>query len=153
VKLSDEDQAKPLTKQEARKLMEALKGRRLEALYLMALLGLQRGEVLNLLIENLDWERKLAKGKRRMLRLRCDRRRAASLRRSTDGNRRPAARAQTGRSIGDRWYATASARQERRSIAAAGEWAGGGQRAAGKPPAHRVVSGRTYHRRYPPPLP
>jgi integrase len=58
----EQHQAKPLTKDEARKLMDALKGHRLEALYLMALLlGLRRGEVLGLLIENIDWERKLVK--------------------------------------------------------------------------------------------
>lgn len=48
----------PLTREEARKLLDALKGHRLEPLYLMALLlGLRRGEVLGLLVGNLDFER------------------------------------------------------------------------------------------------
>ena len=53
----DAYEAQPLTKEEARRLMDALKGHRLEALYLMTLLlGLRRGEVLGLLIANLDLE-------------------------------------------------------------------------------------------------
>jgi integrase len=47
----------PLTREEARKLLDALKGHRLEALYTAALLlGLRRGEVPGLLIANLDLE-------------------------------------------------------------------------------------------------
>jgi integrase len=47
----------PLTREEARQLLAALKGHRLETLYLMALLlGLREGELLALLISNLDLE-------------------------------------------------------------------------------------------------
>jgi integrase len=53
----EQHQAKPLTKDEVRRFMEGLKGHRLEALYLVALLmGLRRGEALGLLIANLDLE-------------------------------------------------------------------------------------------------
>lgn len=46
----------PLTRQEARQLLDALKEHRLEALYLLTLmLGLREGEVLGLLISNLDF--------------------------------------------------------------------------------------------------
>ena len=45
----------PFSREEARRFMEHLKGHRLEALYLMALfLGLREGELLGLLITNLD---------------------------------------------------------------------------------------------------
>ena len=51
-------EVKPLTPEEARQLLDALKGHRLEALYTMALLlGLREGEVLGLLITNLDFEK------------------------------------------------------------------------------------------------
>lgn len=47
----------PLTREEARKLMDAVKGHRLEALYLMALmLGLREGELLGLLLTSLDFD-------------------------------------------------------------------------------------------------
>src|SRR3954451_486849 len=58
----EQHQAKPLTKEEARQLMEGLKGHRLEALYLVTLLlGLRRGEALGLLIANLDLKGELVK--------------------------------------------------------------------------------------------
>jgi integrase len=58
----DQHQAKPLTKEEARQFIDSLKGHRLEALYLVALLlGLRRGEALGLLIANLDLEGELVK--------------------------------------------------------------------------------------------
>lgn len=55
----EQHKVEPLTREEARKLLDALKGHRLEALYLMTLfLGLRMGEVLGLLITNVDLERK-----------------------------------------------------------------------------------------------
>jgi integrase len=51
-------EVKPLTPEEARQLLDALKGHRLEALYNIALmLGLREGEVLGLLIANLDFDK------------------------------------------------------------------------------------------------
>ena len=48
----------PLTKEEARRLLDAVRGHRLEALYLLALtLGLREGELLGLLIVSIDLER------------------------------------------------------------------------------------------------
>lgn len=53
----EKHKVEPLTRDEARKLLDALKGHRLEALYLMALLlGLRRGEVLGLRIADLDFD-------------------------------------------------------------------------------------------------
>jgi integrase len=47
----------PLTREEARQLLDTLKGHRLEPLYLMTLmLGLREGEVLGLLTPNLDFD-------------------------------------------------------------------------------------------------
>jgi integrase len=47
----------PFSKEEARRLMDALKGHRLEALYLMALmLGLREGELLGLLVSSVNLE-------------------------------------------------------------------------------------------------
>jgi integrase len=49
---------KPLTKDQARRLIEAVKGHRLEALYRIALsLGLRRGEVLGLLWSDIDLDK------------------------------------------------------------------------------------------------
>jgi integrase len=47
----------PADEQQARALLDAVKGQRLEALYWLTLfLGLRRGEVLGLLKENIDWK-------------------------------------------------------------------------------------------------
>ncbi len=53
---------KPLTPDEARAFLDTLKGHRLEALYVMTLLlGLRIGEVLGLLITNLDFEKNIVR--------------------------------------------------------------------------------------------
>jgi integrase len=55
---AQKQEVKPLTPEEARRLLDTIKNHRLEALYLMALLlGLREGEVLGLLITNLDFEK------------------------------------------------------------------------------------------------
>jgi integrase len=53
---------KPLTKAEAQQFISIIKGHRLEALYLMTLLlGLREGEVLGLLLSNIDLEKGLVR--------------------------------------------------------------------------------------------
>jgi integrase len=51
---------KPLTEAQARRLIDAMKGHRLEALYRIALsLGLRRGEILGLLWDDVDLDKKV----------------------------------------------------------------------------------------------